>query len=78
MRNGLARHVKTNIKDRVKQKTGYGKIATGYGLHNADCCYYCKHRGVLYGHYSDAIECSKVDATVPHVSVCDLFERREE
>ena len=70
MRNGLARHVKTNIKNTKKQKIE-DLIMAG------ECCYFCKHRGILYGHFSDAVDCSIQNRTVPHVYVCDKFERRE-
>lgn len=52
-------------------------------LQNADCCYFCKHRGILYGHASDAVECSQHTNEygsvihVQHVLVCDLFEKRD-
>ena len=75
MRNGLARHVKTNIKNTKKQNTGHGQIATGYGLHNADCCDTCRYsRG---GYFSDTVHCSKHDVEPFKVHICDMFERRE-
>ena len=69
MRNATNRHVKTNVKNQVKQKTG--------PVRNAECCYFCVHRWILYGHFSDAVDCYVYDRTVRHVEVCDKFERRE-
>lgn len=75
MRNGLARHVKTNVKNQVKQRT---KQKSDFAIMAAECCYYCKHRYILYGHHSDAVECMKHDhITVRHVETCAEFERRE-
>ena len=51
-------------------------------LREADCCYFCKHRGILYGHFSDAVECVKLrnehdsPIHVRHVQVCDKFEKK--
>lgn len=65
MRNGLARHVKTNTKDRVKQKI----------IGNADSCKMCLHtRG---GYFSDTMHCNKHDRDVFKWQICDKFERRE-
>jgi len=42
----------------------------------ADCCYFCKHRGVLYGVASDAVICSVRERTVRHVEICNMFKKR--
>ena len=74
MRNGLARHVKTNIKNTKKQKT--------YEVPRvADCCYSCKH--AQSGYFMDTMFCTCAanwQVTTRDVlkwMICDKFERRE-
>ena len=68
-------HVRNNVKNQVRQKTT--------PIRGADCCFHCKKRGILYGHFSDAVECNQHHnehgsiITVHHVDICDKFERRE-
>ena len=67
--NRQSRFVKNQVKDRVKQRNKT--------VIDAACCYYCKNRGILYGHFSDAVDCVIWGKTVAHVKVCHKFERRE-
>ncbi len=64
MRNGLARHVKTNIKNTKKQKTCEG-----------ECCFTCKYAQT--GYFSDTMRCPMHDSQMRKTDWCDLFERRE-
>lgn len=64
MRNGLARHVKTNIKDRVKQDRC-----------EAACCYSCTHAQI--GYFSDTMRCPIHDKQVRKTDVCYAYSRRE-
>lgn len=68
MRNGSARHVKTNIKNTKKQNVLPP-------LCEAESCYTCAHART--GYFSDTVHCIKRDTDVLKTSICDKFERRE-
>ena len=70
MRNGLARHVKTNIKNMKKQRI-YQQLRKG------DCCENCKNKSGL-GYFSDTVRCYHVQSGQPvKTCICDKFERWE-
>ena len=64
MRNGLARHVKTNVKDQVKQN-----------VCESECCYHCAHART--GYFSDTMRCGESGGDVFKTGWCPKFERRE-
>ena len=69
MRNGLARHVKTNIKNTKKQNTLPFLL-------DAECCATCGH--AQSGYFTDTMRCPKRDIQVMKTQICDLYiERRE-
>ncbi len=66
MRNRLARHVKTNVKNQVKQREYYE-------LRAGDCCEHCKNKSGL-GYFSDTVRCYHVHSEQPSkTGICDNF-----